>query len=134
MRLVTIESENLTQISNGLTALADSVEFLTRQIGNNAPLDITPEGVVCVRDNLNVNGKIGIGVNNIPDDVSFMSRSGIAFDGVKMQSGTEEPSVGTYNQGDVVWNTQAQPNGYVGWVCIRTGTPGLWKPFGKIEG
>ena len=134
MKLVSIDTENLKQISNGLESLADSVEFLVSKIGDNAPLDITPDGKVCVKENLNVNGKLGIGVNNIPDDISFMSKGGISFDGIKMLTGTNEPTLGTFNQGDVVWNTNAEPSGYVGWVCIRTGTPGLWKPFGKIEG
>ena len=134
MKLVNIESDVLTQISTGLAQLGDHVESFSNQIGHNAPLDITPEGKVCVRENLNVSGKIGIGVNNIPDDVSFMSQGAIAFDNMKMQSSNAEPTIGTYNQGDIVWNNASEPGGYVGWVCIRTGTPGLWKPFGQIEG
>ena len=134
MKLVNIEDDILSQISSGLAQLGDHVEHFTNQIGDNAPLDVTPDGKVCVRENLHVSGKIGIGVNNIPEDVSFMSNGAIAFDNMKMQSADTVPTIGTYNQGDIVWNKESEPGGYVGWVCIRTGTPGMWKPFGKIEG
>ena len=35
-------------------------------------------------------------------------------------------------KGDIIWNIQPRMNSYVGWVCIQTGAPGLWSPFGKI--
>ena len=49
-----------------------------------------------------------------------------------MQNGATAPTTGVYAIGDIVWNTNPQPTGYVGWVCTRDGTPGLWKPFGAI--
>jgi len=48
-------------------------------------------------------------------------------------SGESAPTNGTFRQGDVMYNTNAAPTGYVGWVCVREGTPGVWKPFGKIS-
>lgn len=134
MKLVNIETDALQQMSKGLTELGNSIETLSSFIGNNAPIDISPDGKVCIKDNLNVNGKLGVGVKNIPDDVDVMVGGPISFDNIKMKSAIKIPEVGTFNQGDIVWNKQAQPGGYVGWVCIRTGTPGMWKPFGLIEG
>ena len=47
-------------------------------------------------------------------------------------NGTKEPTSGSFRQGDIVWNENPIPTGYVGWICVRTGTPGEWKPFGQI--
>ena len=47
-------------------------------------------------------------------------------------TGTAIPDSGTYRQGDVVYNKNAVATGYVGWVCVREGTPGEWKAFGQI--
>jgi hypothetical protein len=132
MKLVSLDANVLTQMSEGLVNLGDAVETLLTQIGDNRPLNVTSDGKVCVQENLHVDGKIAIGVNNIPSDVSFMSNGAISFDNIKMQSSNIIPETGTYNQGDIVWNNQATIGGYVGWVCIRTGTPGEWKPFGLI--
>jgi hypothetical protein len=78
-------------------------------------------------------GKLGVGVNNIPDDVSVSVSNAIEIAGTKIMTGTEKPSNGTFRQGDVMYNTNAVPTGYVGWVCVREGTPGEWKPFGQIS-
>jgi hypothetical protein len=48
-------------------------------------------------------------------------------------TGTSIPTNGTFSQGDIVYNTIAVPTGYIGWVCVRAGTPGEWKPFGQIS-
>jgi hypothetical protein len=40
---------------------------------------------------------------------------------------------GAYLQGDLVYNTGAAAEGYVGWTCVTAGTPGTWKGFGVIE-
>jgi hypothetical protein len=53
--------------------------------------------------------------------------------GKKFEVGTSTPTSGSYALGDVVWNSSPKPTGYVGWICIREGTPGEWKPFGQIS-
>lgn len=50
----------------------------------------------------------------------------------KWQWGTDAPTSGTYNQGDIVWNISPSAGGYIGWVCVVGGTPGTWKGFGAI--
>lgn len=48
--------------------------------------------------------------------------------------GTNKPSVGSFFRGDILWNKESTNGGYVGWVCIGTGSGGAtWKPFGMIE-
>lgn len=77
-----------------------------------------------------ISGKLGVGVNN--PDVCFSTSGPIKFENKKFEVGREAPVNGIYGKGDIVWNSEPQPTGYVGWVCIRSGTPGIWKPFGVI--
>lgn len=79
-----------------------------------------------------VHGKLGIGVNNIDSDVTLSTSGPVKFENKKFMNGTEIPTSGTFRQGDIVWNENTIPSGYVGWVCTRAGTPGEWRPFGQI--
>ena len=78
-------------------------------------------------------GQLGIGVNNIDADVTLSTSGPVKLDGRKMQSGATAPSAGAYALGDIVWNSNPKPTGYVGWICTREGTPGTWKAFGSIS-
>lgn len=42
------------------------------------------------------------------------------------------PTTGTWKVGDIVYNTAPNAGGYIGWICITAGTPGVWKGFGAI--
>lgn len=48
--------------------------------------------------------------------------------------GTGIPSVGTYEAGDIIWNTSPVLGGALGWICIVSGTVGTWVQFGEIGG
>ena len=80
--------------------------------------------------NLNVFGKIGIGVKHpthsleVAGDLKFSERV--------FTSGSLEPKEGRWDTGSVVWNEQPALNQPVGWVCLKGGKPGNWRPFGKI--
>jgi len=47
--------------------------------------------------------------------------------------GTAAPVSGTYQQGDIVYNSAPTSGTYIGWVCTVAGTPGTWKTFGLIS-
>ena len=47
--------------------------------------------------------------------------------------GSAIPTTNTYSVGSVVWNTNPTAGGYLGWVCVTAGTPGIWKGFGLIQ-
>jgi hypothetical protein len=47
--------------------------------------------------------------------------------------GPEAPRTGTWVAGDVVYNTNPSLGGNVGWICVSSGAPGVFKPFGAIE-
>lgn len=42
------------------------------------------------------------------------------------------PASGTFEVGDLVFNSVPANGGNVGWVCITAGTPGSWLEFGAI--
>jgi hypothetical protein len=57
----------------------------------------------------------------------------IYLGGRKHTYGTVAPTTGTWNQGDVVYNTTPSASGYMGWTCVTSGSPGTWKGFGAIQ-
>jgi hypothetical protein len=78
-------------------------------------------------------GPFSVGVNN-PDPTVSMSVSGnISFADKKFIVGTEAPTSGTFKTGDICWNSSPTLDGYVGWICIVSGSPGEWAPFGAIS-
>jgi len=79
-----------------------------------------------------VNGKIGVNVNNIKDDTDLETAGPVRFQSKKFEVSNQEPKQGVYSKGDIVWSDDPKPTGYVGWICIKDGTPGIWKPFGQI--
>jgi hypothetical protein len=46
--------------------------------------------------------------------------------------GVAAPATGEWEIGDVVWNVAPSAGGKIGWVCVASGAPGDWKPFGTI--
>jgi hypothetical protein len=43
------------------------------------------------------------------------------------------PTTGQWLRGQIIFNLNPSPGGYVGWVCTSSGTPGVFKGFGLIE-
>jgi len=145
-----------TDQPNGLLSIvADSAEFIVEPEGDSVKigtwttsdlefvtddtvrLTIGSSGAIVFgvkgADNakVNINGKLGVGVNNV-DDVSIATAGPVRFQGKKQEVGNSAPTTGVYKVGDIVWNDNPRPTSYIGWVCIREGTPGEWKPFGQI--
>lgn len=55
----------------------------------------------------------------------------------KIANASGLPTSGQWTVGDIVYNTDpvtrdAAGHRYIGWVCMQTGAPGVWKPFGLI--
>jgi len=117
-----------TWSSNDLRIVTDDTVRLTVRSNGNIDLG-DPDGA---NTKVSVHGKLGIGVNNIDSDVSLSTSGPVKFENKKFMNGTEIPTTGTFRQGDIVWNENTVSSGYVGWVCVRSGTPGEWRPFGQI--
>ena len=50
----------------------------------------------------------------------------------KVIYGTQPPIYGYWAKGSKVYNTEPSVGSYVGWICVESGTSGIWKPFGAI--
>lgn len=50
-------------------------------------------------------------------------------------SAVAAPTAGSHTRGDIAWSVfQATSGSPVGWICVATGTPGTWAPFGIAGG
>jgi hypothetical protein len=134
--VATLDSEFIIDTAPGLaragTWTSDDLHLVT---DNTTQVVIRANGNIELGNgsaSVKVSGKLGVGVNQV-GDVSLAVAGPIRMDGKKMESGTAAPQSGTYKEGDIVWNSNPAPSGYVGWVCISSGTPGEWKPFGRIS-
>ena len=119
----------------GLNSLSDLLLGLGNVVGQeDSKLVVDAEGVLRVQGDTStiIKGNLGIGVSNIPDDLSLETERPVKFQGKKFEVGNKIPTIGLYNKGDIVWNDDPKPNGILGWICIRTGTPGEWRTFGTI--
>ena len=79
-------------------------------------------------------GSVGIGVSAVTNGISLETNGPVRFQNKKMEVGNGIPTIGLFNQGDIVWHDAPAPGGNLGWICIRTGTPGEWRSFGTISG
>jgi hypothetical protein len=81
---------------------------------------------------VSVHGKLAIRVNMPDPEVDLHVAGAIKFNGKLQKYAAAFPTSGSFNTGDIIWNTEPRVNSFVGWVCIQSGDPGLWSPFGKI--
>lgn len=96
-------------------------------------IQIENTGKVTFHNKTSFQQPIGIGVKNFEDDVDLTVSGAVRFDNKKQETAETYPTSGNYRKGDIVWNTEPKPTGYVGWICIKAGQPGEWKPFGQIS-
>lgn len=100
---------------------------------NTVRISVTNTGKIKIRSATTFESKVGIGVTNFLQDVDLTVAGAVRFQDKKHEVASEIPSAGDYVKGDIAWNSAPQPTGHIGWVCIRSGSPGLWKPFGQIS-
>ena len=112
--------------ASGLDIVTDDTAKISISKTGNITIGVSSE------TKTQVIGKLGINVKNPDCDIS--TTGPVRFQGKKQEVGTESPRSGAYTQGDIVWNEKPNAGGYVGWICIRSGTPGVWKAFGMISG
>lgn len=78
-------------------------------------------------------GKVTVGVNNPTTNASLTVAGDVELGGKYFTNSTSAPTEGYFNKGDICWNSDPKPTSYIGWVCIASGTPGQWAPFGAIN-
>lgn len=96
-------------------------------------IEVSENGTISLNNRVNIAQTLGVGVKNYSDDVDITTARGVRFQNKKFEAGIAKPATGNYVKGDIVWNQNPEPTSYVGWICVRTGTPGEWKQFGLIE-
>jgi len=71
------------------------------------------------------------------DSIADVSETGSTIYYKELQQGIgyggAAPTSGTYERGDIVWDSTPSAGGFMGWVCVTAGTPGTWKTFGAIS-
>lgn len=134
LSLANLEGEMIFNIDNLRSSIGTySNTEMSLVTGNMPRLTIASTGKISVHSDTAVHGKLLVGLYNPDPDTDLSVKGNIRFAEKKFETGTEIPTNGTYRLGDIVWNNNPQPTGYVGWVCIREGTPGEWKAFGQIH-
>ena len=119
------------------TAYVGTHSPMSFSIGTDHTAHITckPNGKIVIGGNesadVSITGKLGIGANNPQESLHVVGN--IKFADRIFSSGTESPKNGRWDTGSIVWNDNPQINQSVGWVCIKGGTPGSWRPFGQIN-
>jgi len=96
-------------------------------------IEVSASGEITLKNKVHIEGKVGIGVKNFQNDVDLTVAGPVRIQNKKFDTGTHPPTTGPYLSGDIVWNADPQPTGYVGWICVRPGSPGEWKAFGLIQ-
>lgn len=134
---------NVVEFGEGLKSLTinnsviDVTEKITINVANEEIFysdanEISIGNKQNVRKPIKVFGPLSVGVNN-PDPTVGLSVSGsISFADKKFVTGTAVPTQGSFSKGDICWNQTPIEGSYVGWVCVASGAPGQWLPFGAI--
>lgn len=65
-------------------------------------------------------------------EVQVNQLSSGAFNARRQDAATAAPTTGTWEQNDIVWNSDCDSGDVIGWVCVVSGAPGTWKGFGTI--
>jgi hypothetical protein len=79
------------------------------------------------RKAVNLIGGVGQ-ISGLDDPVEGRSDITVGF-----PSAAEAPTTGAHVRGEIVLNSAPSAEGFVGWVCTASGTPGTWLEFGEIS-
>lgn len=126
--------------------------FITNQSGNGAKISVTGcniGGGVNVStstksilfDDCFINGNVtfgsegGMWLNNITKGIFKLSGDNcrVVIPATRKLVGSEAPVKGNYKVGDSLVNLSPMPGSFIGWVCVKSGNPGIWKGYGQIE-
>lgn len=78
-------------------------------------------------------GKLSVGINNPDPSVNFSVNGDVKIGGKRFTNAPGSPASGDFQVGDICWNSNPQPNNYIGWVCVVEGSPGQWAGFGMVN-
>jgi hypothetical protein len=117
-----------TFASNDLEIVTDNTSRI--YIGASGNILLGNKGASPIQ--VSIHGKLAIKVNTPDPDVDLHVNGAVKFNGKLQKYDNDKPNVGEYNKGDIIWNNEPNVGSYVGWICIKSGNPGMWETFGKI--
>lgn len=141
---------SITVADDGTEVILGSMEYGKAAIGtyNSTDLNLvtgnTPRIVVLANGDIEIGnlafgdtkttvyGKLGINVATPDPRTDLHVNGAIRFNDKLHLSGSQSPQGGAYNKGDIVWNSEPDEGRPVGWICSKSGNPGVWRPFGAI--
>lgn len=68
---------------------------------------------------------------NLSTTINAWGSTACSYYAGRQQFGNAAPAAGKWFRGDIVWNFQPAAGFYTGWICLASGTPGTWAPFGQ---
>jgi hypothetical protein len=108
-------------------------------VGRSAKISLKSNNVIDLGNpnsnpsSVRIHGKLSVGVK-VPDTNVDLHIAGPVRLNNRLQIIAEAaPTAGNYNIGDIVWNSNPKSGGTVGWICTRSGDPGVWNRFGEIK-
>jgi len=134
---------NTASPSSDFSVLSNGYEIITRHTGEtgyvgthtHSPFSIgtddTPKLTVKSNGDIITDSRVGIGVKNPTERLEVDGN--IKFADRIFSAGDQSPMTGTWTTGSIVWNQRPAKGVAVGWVCVKGGTPGNWRPFGLIS-
>lgn len=120
-KIGTVNNKNLELIAGDQTRLV--LHHTGQIVLGNENKENTP---------ISLYGKVGVNVRNPKEALEV--NGNLKFQNKMFAVGDRIPEEGTFTKGDIVWNTEPGPSKYIGWVCVTSGSPGFWAPFGLIAG
>lgn len=112
-----------------LELVTDNVARIT--VGSNGDICLGNKNTALSQ--VSVHGKMSVGVNNPDPSVDLHVSGSIKFNNNLHTAGDSIPLYGAFTLGDIIWNTRPTPGGWIGWICIASGSPGQWTTFGSIS-
>jgi hypothetical protein len=115
--------------SADLELITDNTTRITVKAGGDIDLGNRNNGPIKVA----VHGSLGINVGTADPRTALHVGGAVKFNDTLHLKGERPPEGGAFKKGDIVWNSDPQQRGYVGWICIQSGNPGIWAQFGEIK-
>ena len=122
---------NNIAFGNGISINASGVNLNGNVISTNDN-SIQIGDLANIRKPVKVFGPLSVNINNPDPTLSFSVGGDVSIGEKRFTNSTSAPNTGTYQLGDICWNTNPIAHNYIGWVCVQSGIPGQWLGFGMI--
>lgn len=118
-----------TFTNSDFNIITNDIDRITVRSNGNIDLGNINKNPIQVK----VHGKLSVGVENPDPYVDLHVQGPVRLNNKLQLSASAPPVSGSFNLGDIVWNSEPRIGSGIGWVCLRAGSPGMWYPFGEIK-